>query len=134
MPERQTGPILVVDDEPALLRLFQQYLNRLGYEVDACSGASRALELFSRNPFKYALVLADLTMPGMSGHELLEQLLALNPEVRVLLCSGYPFDLRGLPIRAQGQIRFLQKPFLPRMLFQALEELFQHDTKPPQKL
>jgi CheY-like chemotaxis protein len=115
--------LLVVEDEPALLRLFQQYLSRLGYEVYACSSAGQALEWFAANPFRYPLVLADLNLPGMSGTELVTQLFRLNPDISILLCSGYPFDLSSLPAGVQGRIRFLQKPFLPKVLHKAIKEL-----------
>jgi CheY-like chemotaxis protein len=112
-----------VDDEPALLRLFQHYLTRLGYAVETCSSGREALEFFSADPTKYAVVLADQTMPDMTGHELLEELLRLNPEICIVLCSGYPFDPFGLPAGVQRRVRFLQKPFLPKMLLEAIEEL-----------
>lgn len=120
---RRFGRILAVDDEPALLHLFEQYLSRVGYEVEISSSAQNALESFASDPEKYALVLADVTMPGMSGEELLNDLLRLNPGIRVVLCSGYPFDLHGLPEGVQQQVRFLHKPFLPKTLLQTIEEL-----------
>jgi hypothetical protein len=59
----------------------------------------------------------------MSGEELASRLLELNPSVFMLLCSGFPFDLFGFPEKIRRQVRFLQKPFLPRALLQAIEEL-----------
>ena len=131
MPVWGRGRILAVDDEPALLRLFQHYLTRLGYTVETCSNARQALELFSANPTKYAVVLADQTMPDMSGQELLEKLLRLNPKICIVLCSGYPFDPFGLPAEVQRRVRFLQKPFLPKMLLEAIEELLGERSNPP---
>jgi two-component system cell cycle sensor histidine kinase/response regulator CckA len=117
------GRLMVVDDEPALLRMLHEYLTRLGYEVQACSSARDALDVFAASPSNYDLVLADLTMPEMSGMELVVQLLRFNPRASILLCSGYPFDLAELPAPAQHQIRFLQKPFSPQVLAETIEEL-----------
>lgn len=124
-------PILVVDDEPGLLLLFQRYLARFGYEVEICSNAQQALDRFTRDASRYELVLADLTMPGMSGRDLLEQLVRVNPRVCVLLCSGYPFDPVGLPDGVRRRVRFLQKPFMPAMLMEAIEELLASDEAAP---
>ncbi len=117
------GTILAVDDEPALLRMFKQYLDRFGYEVDICSSAEQALALFTGHPGRYQLVLADLTMPGMTGEELVKRLLPLDPAVCMLICSGYPFDLTDFPEPLRRRIRFLQKPFLPNVLLNAVDEL-----------
>jgi DNA-binding NtrC family response regulator len=115
--------ILVVDDEPALLRLLEQYLVRSGHEVETCGSASRALELYGDDPAAYSLVVADLRMPGMSGEELLEKLMQRNPSIRIVVCSGYPFEHLERRPGIERQIRFVQKPFLPRMLDQAIREL-----------
>jgi len=115
--------ILALDDEPALLRLIEQYLTRLGYTVDACETATRALELFAQGPSRYCLVLADLHVPDMEGPDLIRALFRLDPKARVLICSGYPFDPQDVPITARQQIRFLQKPFLPAMLIEEVSQL-----------
>jgi DNA-binding NtrC family response regulator len=115
--------ILVVDDEPALLRLLEQYLTRSGHEVETCDSARRALELYGATPASYALVVVDLRMPGMSGEELLEELMRRNPSIRIVVCSGYPFDHLERRPGIERQLRFVQKPFLPRMLDEAIREL-----------
>ncbi|MEO7142703.1 MAG: response regulator [Bryobacteraceae bacterium] len=115
--------LLVVDDETALLQLLAKYLTRLGYAVDACASAGDAWDRFHRAPGNYALVAADLTLPDMPGEELLRRMLELNPRVCVLVCSGYPYDPSDLPVAAPAQAGFLQKPFSPKMLAEALERL-----------
>lgn len=122
MPRHQAR-ILVVDDEPALLKLIEQYLVRSGRLVDACTSAAQALELYEADPASYFLVVADLRMPGMSGEELLDRLMSLNPSIRIVVCSGYPFDYLQRSPKTGSRIRFVQKPFLPAMLDQAIREL-----------
>ena len=121
--EPQQGRILLVDDEKALLIVMEQYLRRLGYEVAACRSGQAAWELFEPQPAAYSLVLADITMPEMSGQEMLLRMLRLNPAICILICSGYPFDLASLPVTFRQQIGFLQKPFTPKMLANAVEQL-----------
>ncbi len=102
---------------------MEQYLRRLGHNVVACRSAQTALEAFEQDPVSFRLVLADMTLPEMSGSELLSRMLNLNPDICILVCSGYPFDATVLPATHQQQIGFLQKPFTPRMLAEAIAAL-----------
>ena len=67
--------VLLVDDEAALLDLLKKYLERLGYEVDACAAPEDAVACFDADPKRYAVVLTDLTLPGMNGEQLLEHMM-----------------------------------------------------------
>ena len=62
-------------------------------------------------------------MPEMSGQEMLLRMLRLNPAICILICSGYPFDVASLPVTVRHQIGFLQKPFTPKMLADAVGQL-----------
>lgn len=119
----EIGKILIVDDEAALLVVMEQYLRRLGYQVSACRSGGEAWSRFEPNPSEYGLVVADITMPEMSGHEMLQRMIHLNPGVRILICSGYPFDIETLPAAVHGRVDVLQKPFTPKMLSEAIERL-----------
>ena len=123
------GKILIVDDETALLAVMEQYLRRLGYDVSACRGGREAWSLFEPQPAAYTLVVADITMPEMSGHELLRRMIQSNPGIGILICSGYPFDIATLPPAVHEQVGVLQKPFTPKMLSDAVESLLagRHD-------
>jgi CheY-like chemotaxis protein len=109
--------LLVVDDEPSLLGLLQRYLERLGYEIDVAATPAAALEHFESDPEKYACILTDLKLPGMSGEEMLERMRALRPGLRALVSSGQPYQPRS------ADVGFLQKPYLPAMLAEALERV-----------
>jgi len=121
--EHDPRRILVVDDEVSLLVVMEQYLRRLGHNVVACRSGQAAWEVFEREPESFRMVLADMTLPEMAGSELLSRMLDLNPRICVLICSGYPFDSSVLPVTHQHKIGFLQKPFTPRMLAEAIETL-----------
>ena len=115
--------ILLVDDEPKLLRLLEGYLRRLGYEVAACPSASRAGELFAVTPFDFELVVLDVRMPVIDGQELSVRMLEVNPGLRLIFSSGYPFDISRIPVPDPGSVEFLQKPYSPFMLAEALRRL-----------
>ena len=128
MESRNNVRILLVDDEPALTRLMQTYLARMGYTVDTSLRAGEALALFDANPEGYKLLVADITLPDMPGSDMAVQMADRNPNLRILLCSGYPFAVDSLPERIRHRFASLQKPFLPNMLAEALEQLLQRQT------
>ena len=115
--------ILLVEDEPPLLQLVERYLKRLGFEVETNLRAFDALRRFEDAPERYDLVIADLGMPDMRGDAMLTRMLAIRPELRVLVCSGSPYFIENLPVSLQRQVGFLQKPFMPKMLADAVRQL-----------
>ena len=131
VPDPSASRILLVDDVEALLAVTEQYLRRLGYSTLACRTAGGAWAAFQADPLSFRLVLTDITLPEMPGTELVLRMLDLNPRVAVLICSGYPFDPASLPARYQPQIGFLQKPFTPRMLAEAVERALAPDAGAP---
>ena len=108
--------VLLVEDEDSLRQLLEKYLSRLGFQVDAAATGEDAWSLFERQPSGYTLLLVDLSLPGMSGDELMRRVLEANDGSRVLLSSGYPYDLSALPTPLRARAAFLQKPYLPRQL------------------
>ena len=121
----------MVDDEAALLKLMETFLGRMGYQVASHTSATAALAKFEADPDNFRLVVADLTMPEMAGDQMALKMVDLNPKIRVLLCSGYPFDVRSLPEKVRGQFSVLQKPFVPKMLTGAVEELLNRSISVP---
>jgi DNA-binding NtrC family response regulator len=122
--------ILVVEDEVSLVQLLEKYLRRLGYEVDAYSASPDALNRFEAAPQSYDLVIADLGMPDIPGDTLLTRMLEIRPDLRILICSGSPFYLSNLPEALEKQVAFLQKPFVPKMLAEAIARLLDKDKLP----
>jgi DNA-binding NtrC family response regulator len=106
-PERST--ILIIDDEPAVRNVTRTLLERAGYRVLTAASGAEGLEVFSANPGAIGLVVLDLTMPRMSGKEVLTELTRIGGDVRVILASGYshPDSLPTGPNIAG----FLHKPF-----------------------
>ena len=84
-----TESILFVDDEPTILAMGRQMLRRLGYEVTTRSSSLEALKLFEAKPEAFDLVLADLTMPNMTGDKMAQKMLAIRPDIPVIICTGY---------------------------------------------
>jgi len=121
MPRR----IMVVDDDPALLGFTSKYLSRLGYSVTSQRSSDEAWKQFSEPGASYAVVVIDVSLPGLSGMELSRLMLNANPEVRLVLTSGYPFDTQKLVEAGANRIAFLHKPFTPAMLTETVDRLIQ---------
>lgn len=115
--------ILLVDDEPALLKMMSVYLERRGYAVTTSPSTDRAAEFVETQPNAFAVAVLDATMPGLSMEELALKLLGSNATLRVLAASGYPVDMAALERAAPGRVAFLHKPFTPEMLVAAVRRL-----------
>ena len=109
-----------MDDEEAVLSGTSAILEHLGYRVLEARNGLEALETFRRAAGEIRLVLLDLTMPRMDGHETLRELRKLKPEVRVILCSGYNQQETMKEAQLGDAVGFLSKPFQLRDLQEAL--------------
>jgi DNA-binding NtrC family response regulator len=118
-----TRRILVVDDDPQLVRLVARYLEHLGYEVVNTGGTAEGWELVEAEPEAFRLAIIDVTMARPAGEELAWRILTARPLMHVILTSGYPADLSRVEDAFPGRIRFLQKPFSGEMLAAAVKEI-----------
>jgi two-component system cell cycle sensor histidine kinase/response regulator CckA len=103
--------ILVVDDEEFVLDLGLKLLKSLGYRTLGASSGIEALKIYESNKDEIDLIILDMVMPEMGGGEAFDRLRKLNPEVPVLLCSGYSIDGQAREIMKRGCNGFIQKPF-----------------------
>ena len=115
--------ILIVDDEPPLLRMMSLYLGRLGYKVTMADSTDKAWSLVEADPGAFAAAVLDGSMAGMSMEDLAFRLLGASPALCVLAASGYPVDMTALSAAAPARVAFLLKPFTPEMLAAALRGL-----------
>ncbi len=107
------GRILVVDDEPVVSNTARLLLERAGHLVSVAFGGEEALGILSAGPRDFSLVLLDLNMPGMNGEQTLARIRDIDPDLPVIICSGY--SERELRQRFEGRpvSGYLQKPFHP---------------------
>lgn len=117
------GTVLLVDDEPGVLQATRRILESLGYTVIATNSAEKALQLSKDFRGKIDVLITDVIMPGMSGPELVKQVLKLSPRLRTLYISGYTANLleeQGIREEAEN---ILNKPFNREALEKKLQEL-----------
>ena len=112
--------ILFGDDELPLTRLAEQMLGQLGYEVTVRTGSVEALELFRTDPYRFDLVITDLTMPDLSGDKLTVEMMRIRPDLPVVLCTGFNERITEADIAGAGIRAFLMKPPLLHQLAQTI--------------
>jgi two-component system cell cycle sensor histidine kinase/response regulator CckA len=118
------GVVLVVDDEPLVRQLAAETLKRAGLTVITAIDGPDGMRQFKANMPMIGAVLLDMTMPGMNGIEVFQQISAIAPNVKVFLCSGY--NMQGLDgaFGLDGLAGFLRKPYLPRELIKCVRSAF----------
>ncbi|HUH63406.1 MAG TPA: response regulator [Terracidiphilus sp.] len=117
------GQVLLVDDEPALLKMMSVYLQRRGFAVTTSSSTDEASAMIDAQPLMYSVAVLDATMAGLSMEDLALKMLQANPSLRVLAASGYPVDMSRLEVAAPGRVGFLHKPFTPEMLADSVRRM-----------
>ncbi len=110
VPAAAPRRVLLVDDDPPVARAIGRMLERLGYRVTTDVTAEAAFERFRDDPQGFDVVVTDQTLPGMGGDELTLALLAIRPELPVLICTGYSARLDEAEARAIGARALLAKP------------------------
>lgn len=113
--------ILLVDDEPEVLKLLERLLVHLGFRVLTAEDGIGALDVLARHGDEIQLLVTDVEMPGLDGHELARRFAARRPGAGILMLSGYPDDRSDDP--SQPPIQFLPKPFTSRQLSAAIQAL-----------
>lgn len=105
-----TERILFVDDEPFIIEISRQILERLGYRVDTRTDPLDALEVFKKDPGGYDLVITDMTMPKLTGDRLALEFLRIRPEMPILLCTGFSERITEAAALEMGIRGFIMKP------------------------
>jgi PAS domain S-box-containing protein len=117
------GRVLFVDDEPALSDIGQQILKILGYEVEALTSSTTALEHFRQHPLWYDLAILDLTMPQMTGLDLAREILQIRPDLPIILASGLGEQLSQEELKEAGIRELLKKPFRVETLAKTIKKV-----------
>ncbi|BBO84167.1 PAS domain-containing sensor histidine kinase [Desulfosarcina ovata] len=111
LPQGQDEMILVVEDEPLILKLAEKLLKSLGYRVLLAKNPKEALRIAEGHTDRIALVLTDVVMPELNGRELAERLKVLSPGIKCLFMSGYTANVIAHHGVLDEGVTFIQKPF-----------------------
>lgn len=121
--QKGVGHILIVDDEELIVTLEKTWLERLGYKVTALNSSPEALNVFSKTPEAFDLVVTDMSMPGINGQELSSELNRLRPDLPILMCTGFSDELSTEEAESMGIKGYLFKPVVMKDFADKIEEL-----------
>jgi PAS domain S-box-containing protein len=121
--DRGVEHVLFVDDEEMMVEMGQAVLERLGYQVTAMNSADEALELFKSKPDDFGLVITDQTMPEMTGMQFSKELLAIRPDIPIILCTGFSKKLSEKDIKAIGIRELAMKPLEIRKMAEIIRRV-----------
>lgn len=120
---RGSGTVLIVDDEESIRAISAMQLRRLGLDVLTAEDGRQAVDIYRAHKDEIALVLLDLTMPHMNGEEAYRKLRQINPDVRVILASGYSETDIAARFAGKGLAGCMQKPYTLTKLSELLSTL-----------
>lgn len=115
--------ILFIDDEQSLVNLGRQILGRLGYSVITRTSSSEALDLFRKNPQQFDLVVTDMTMPDMQGDRLAKELIKIDPDIPIILFSGYSDRIDEEKAKEMGIAAYIMKPVAMREMANTIRKV-----------
>jgi len=118
--------ILLVDDEPMLIDVGRKMLKKQGYMVTTMTDSLEALALINERPSRFDLVITDQTMPNLTGAELAERVVKLNPALPIILCSGYSSRIDKEKAEQIGISAFVSKPLKRTELLRLIRRLLDH--------
>ena len=123
MPMSHGETVLVVEDEPALLRMDKMMLEKLGYRVLTAGTPNEAIGLAEENSNEIHLLFTDVVMPGLNGRDLAKQLQSHYPAMKTLFMSGYTVDVIAHRGVLDEGVNFMQKPFSMKNLADKVREV-----------
>lgn len=120
---RGAETVLFVDDEDMIIEIVEEMLEQLGYKVLIVRSGKEAIEIYEKNKERIDMVILDMVMPDMSGGDTYDRLKEINPDIKVLLASGYSLNGTATEILDRGCNGFIQKPAKMGALSQKLREI-----------
>ncbi len=119
---KNTGTVLVVDDDAAVRRFVSDALKHYGYEVLQAADGKAALSLFYKHAERISAVFLDLVMPVLGGEEIIADLRRVRPDVKIIVTSGYDVERAERLVGKEGFALFLQKPYTAARLAEAVRK------------
>ncbi|MBU1161668.1 MAG: response regulator, partial [Proteobacteria bacterium] len=121
-----TETILLVDDEYIIVDVGKQMLEKMGYKVLIAKSGKAAVALYTANKDEIDMLILDMVMPEIGGGDTYDRLKEINPDIKVLLSSGYSIDGQAAKILDRGCNGFIQKPFNMKDMSQKIREILDH--------
>ena len=120
--ETGTGRVLVIDDDPILVKLLVEMLSIMGYEAESNTSSKDGLKIFKDSPDEFDLVITDMTMPEMNGDALAREILSIRNNIPIILCSGFNEQISQAQAKEIGITEFIMKPINMKALSSVLSK------------
>ena len=121
--------ILIVDDEEALAEMGAAMLERLGYNVATEVNPVQALNLIKDDPSRFDLIITDMTMPHLTGDQFSKKVIEMNPELPIILCTGFSHKINRETALGVGICQYLEKPLTKTKLAKVVREVLSRPKK-----
>ena len=121
--------VMFVDDEESMVKVGEQMLKQLGYQVDVKTSAVEALAAFRDQPDGYDLVMTDMTMPNMTGDNLAKELIKIRPNIPIIICTGFSHQIDEEKALAMGIRAFVMKPFVIKDIAETIRNVLDSEAK-----
>jgi CheY-like chemotaxis protein len=121
--------VLIVDDEPLVAEYAHTLLDRYGYRCTYCTDPREALAAFKAAPSRFSILITDLTMPHLTGVDLVEKIRAINENLPVIILTGYGDKERREQIAGYSRCELLQKPVSGEVLMRRMAELIRRPVQ-----
>lgn len=128
------GTILLVDDEPLILKYCHEMITSLGFSVLSVQEAQEAIRIYQDSSQHIDIAILDMIMPKMGGLQLLEALQTINPDIKVIITTGYAMDSRVSNLISCGRHQYLKKPFTRDQLANTIAILMNHKLESASKV
>ncbi len=119
------GKIMLIDDEPNILKLYESLLIRRGYRVESFEDPKEALDAFCHNPSGYSLVITDMSMPGLTGDRVAKEILKTHPNFPIIINTGYSEMLSPEEAEDLGIGAYLTKPATTQELLSSVHKVLE---------
>jgi CheY-like chemotaxis protein len=120
--ETFSGKILVIDDDPVLVKLVSEMLEILGYESVSCTSSADGFSLFCNAPDNFGLIITDMSMPGMTGDILAHNIIAIRKNIPIILCTGFNENISDKEAKEKGITEIIIKPVNMKTLSDVIQK------------
>jgi PAS domain S-box-containing protein len=126
-----TEHILFIDDEEMIAMMGKNVFEMLGYKITLSTNSQEALQIFQNQPDQFDLIITDQTMPGMTGVELAREVLALRPNIPIILCTGFSSIISEKQAKAIGIKEFVLKPYSTKYIAKLTRKALDGESSVP---
>jgi FixJ family two-component response regulator len=121
--EKSKGKILVLDDEQVVLDSVSRVLEEEDYQIKTCRKADEAIEAIKKEP--YDILITDMKMPGMDGLQAMEALTEIDPDLSMIMLTGYATINSAVQAMKLGAVDYIKKPFTPEQLTELVQKVME---------